>query len=203
MSIVTDEKPTKKKSVVRMPDEETQPDIPVGVGRAKREGLSTDEVPIEQKDDYYFALNDPFVHPGHEILKSPEQTAKEYEEDLAFANDVIEIYIAPSTEKFGAKTAPCWVNGKGIEIYDRQVGRWFEVGEIPRGMNVITRRKYVEVLLGSKTDAKDTQVIEHPGADPENVLRTHTYMNYPIQIIRDDNKKRGPQWFMDKAGFRR
>ena len=210
MSAVATKSP-KKQSIVRMPgdpDEEPgqsesvdTPSMAAGVGRAKREDPNTDYVDVQQKDDFSFPLNSPFEHPGHEIIKSPEQLQKEYTEALAFADEAIGIYILPSTEKYGAKTVPCWVGGKGIELWDQKVGRWYEAGEAPRGMQIITKRKYVEVLLKSKTDAKTTQVIEHPGADPENILRTDTACNYPIQVWKDPNPK-GREWFNQMVSFR-
>lgn len=196
-------KPPKKTPIVRMPGEsyEDAPAIEVGVGRAKREGITTDDVPVQQKDDFSFPLHDPFQHPGHEIIKSPEQLQKEYADALAFADEPIGIYILPSNEKYGSKTVPCWVRGKGIELWDQRVGRWYEVGEAPRGQEFITKRKYVEVLLRSKTDAKTTQVIEHPGQEPENKLITDTACNYPIQVWKDPNPK-GREWFNRMVSFR-
>lgn len=179
----------------------SNPEIHVGKGKAKKEGISTDDVKIQQKDDFAFALDDPFVHPGGEIILTPEELIKDHADKLAFADEPIEIYVLPSSEKFGAKSVDCWVNGKGIEYFDRKERRWVEASSIPRGMNVVTRRKYVENLLRSKTDDYKTLVIEHPSADPENYLHPATSQNFPLQIVRDDNPK-GQEWFRQMCAFR-
>jgi hypothetical protein len=203
MSTATKTKP----SIVRMPGEEldssvaTAPevdsDIQIGVGRAKKEGPTTDDFPLEQPSDIVFPINDPFVRPTHEIKKSLEQIQKEYNDDLAFAEEPVGIYILPSQLEHGSPVAECWIDGKGAEIWDPMVGRWLATGIIPRGQNVVTKRKYVEVLMRSLTDGKVTEVIETPGQDPKNFLRTRHVHNFPIQITRDDNKVRGRQWFRD------
>lgn len=175
---------------------------PVRPGKATKEGPSTDDVKIEQASAVNFPLHDAFRRPESEILIAPEVLAKDYADALAFAEEPVEIMVQPSSEKFGAKTAECWVNGKGIEIYDRMTGQWYPAGSIQRGEAVITKRKYVEILLRSKTTDIRTSVIEHPGDDPENKMIPSSHANYPIQIIRDDNKKLGGEWFRRMAGLR-
>lgn len=175
---------------------------PVRPAKAKSEGVSTNDVKIEQASDVQFPLHDAFQRPGAEIIVAPEALAKEYADALAFAEEPVEIMVQPSSEKFGAKTAECWVNGKGIEMYDRMTGKWYPDGSIPRGVPIITKRKYVEILLRSKTTDIRTSVVEHPGDDPENKMIPSTHANYPIQIIRDDNKKLGGEWFRRMAGLR-
>lgn len=168
--------------------------------KAKPEGITTDDVKVEQKSDYTFPMHDPFVRPNGGIqVADPEVLKKDYADSLAFNEEPVEVMVLPSTEKFGAKTVECWVNGVGIEIWDRQFG-WYPSGSIRRGEPVITKRKYIEVLLRSKTDDYKTNVIERRGEEPENKLVTATSYNYPLQIIRDDNPK-GREWFRRLAGM--
>lgn len=195
-------KATKKQSIVRMPGDDTEEveTIHVGVGRAKKEGPTTDDYPIEQKADFEFPLNEAFERPGAEILKSPEQLEKEYADALAFGNDPIKVFILPSQHEFGSPYAECWVNGEGMELWDTQVKRWYKVGVVPRGQEIITKRKYVEVLLRSKTDAKQT-VIENRHTDPENFLKTITVPSYPLQVTHDPSPK-GREWLARMTGLR-
>jgi hypothetical protein len=174
---------------------------PVRPGKAKKEGLSNEDVTPEQPSDVKFPLHSAFVRPAAEEIVAPETLQKEYAEALAFADEPVEILIQPSSEKFGAKTVECWVNGKGIEVFDTRTGKWFPVGSVPRGVPVITKRKYVEVLLRSKTTDVRTNVVEHPGEDPDNHMVRSSHSNYPVQIIRDDNKKFGREWFYRMAGL--
>lgn len=174
---------------------------PVRPGKAKKEGLSTEDVKPEQLSDVEFPLNSPFERPAADVVIAPEVLLKEYADALAFAEEPVEIMVQPSTEKFGARFVECWVNGKGIEMYDKRTGQWYPNGSIPRGEPVITKRKYVEILLRSKTTDIRTNVIEHPGEDPTNNMLRTTHANYPIQIIRDDNPK-GREWFYRMAGLR-
>lgn len=173
---------------------------PVKPGRAKREGLSTDDVKPESLSGVEFPLNSPFERPEADIVIAPEVLQKEYADALAFAEEPVEIMVQPSSEKFGAKFVECWVQGKGIEIYDTRTGQWYPNGSIPRGVPVITKRKYVEILLRSKTTDIRTNVVENPGEDPTNNMFRSTHANFPVQIIRDDNPK-GREWFYRMAGL--
>ncbi len=195
----SDAKPSPRRSHARKPA--PAPKIVVGQGRAKREPISTDDVDVEQKSAFEFSLEDAFEHPGGEIIIPPEVLKADYEEAIKFSREPVEIYIQPSPEKFGAKTVPCWVNGKGIELFDKVSRRWYETGEIPRGMDIITRRMYVEVLLRSKTDAYVTEIIRQPGEEPVNKLVPGTAVNYPIQIVQDVSPH-ARQWFTRMVGFR-
>lgn len=165
--------------------------------------LSTEDVKIEQASSVKMPLHDAFQRPVAEALPSPEVLQKEYLDALAFAEEPVEIMVQPSSEKFGAKTVECWVQGVGIEVFDQHTGQWYAAGSIPRGTPVITKRKYVEILLRSKTTDIRTTVTEHPGEDPENRVVPTTHSNYPISILRDDNKKYGAEWFYRMAGLRR
>lgn len=189
----------KSRPVVSMPDEIHAP-LHVGADMKKREGISTDDVKVDQRDAFDLAIDaGPFVRPKAEIILTPEQLQKNYLDALAFADEPVEIYILPATEEYGAQFIPCWNNGDGIEVWER--GKWMRYESAQRGVQFITKRKFVNILLASKTDARTTTVEKIPGEHPRNMLRTLTSVNYPLQIIRDDSPK-GAQWFRDMTSNR-
>lgn len=115
----------------------------------------------------------------------------EYAKALQFNEEVLTIMVMPSSEKHAPKVVQCWVNGRGAEVFMN--GRWLEIGCFPVGIRVITKRKFVEVLLRCKTDAVSTMVIERNGEDPQNVVDRVTSHRVPLTIIEDKNPM-GAEW---------
>ena len=99
--------------------------------------------------------------------------------------------IYPSSEENAPKAIECWVNGKGAELYND--GKWHTIGAIPVGFNVITRRKYAEVLLRARRDKVMTM---HDGTEverPQNRVSRSSSAVANIQIVTDNNP-RGIEW---------
>jgi hypothetical protein len=86
---------------------------------------------------------------------------------------------------------PCWVNGKGAEVLVN--GKWVEFGYLPVSQMLTTKRKYVEVLLRSKRDSVNTNVIERDNEDPQNIIERSTTSTALFSIIEDRNP-RGAEW---------
>ena len=130
-----------------------------------------------------------------EIVIAPEVLNRNYQEALKFMEDPVTIVVTRSSEKYAPHVIDCWVNGKGAEILMN--GKWVETRAVPVGMPVTTKRKYVEVLLRSKTDTVNTKV--HKREDSElNEVERYTSARAPLQVLKDANPK-GTAWMMDMA----
>lgn len=119
-----------------------------------------------------------------------EELHKDYMEALAFMEDPITIRIERSSEKFAPPTIPCWVNGKGAEVLVR--GQWVSLGHLPVGVPLTTKRKYVEVLLGSKTDSIQTKTIKREDSE-DNLVERFPSSTAPLSVL-EDKSPRGVAW---------
>lgn len=119
-------------------------------------------------------------------LQGGKQLSK-YMSDLSFAEEPITIRIEPGQGKFAPKIADCWVNGIGAEFVIN--GKFVRKGWLPVGVEVITKRKYVEVLLRSKpTNVSTPETPDFSKSDDDNNwIDRRTSCNTPITIIRDDS----------------
>lgn len=117
-----------------------------------------------------------------------------YAEALKFNEEPITIRVEQSNVG-GMESAPthvpCSVNGKPAEIWDGK--RWLQVGWLPVGEIITTKRKYAEVLILSKHTSVDTQVRTSPGKEPENFMKRSVSSRCPVSIVRDENPK-GMEW---------
>lgn len=158
-----------------------------------RTELHTDNIKIDQLDDLIGngRDNSDLVDREPTIIQAHQLPKKEYLDELAFNEEPVTIRIEPSSDKNAALWHPIWVNGKGCEIWTG--GKWREVIYIPVGQVLTTKRKYVEVLLRSKTDTVHTQVLETPGEDPRNAIRRFTSATVTFSIIEDKNSL-GAAW---------
>ena len=109
---------------------------------------------------------------------------------LAFAEEPIKIMISQSNEKNAPIVHDAWVNGKGAEVYMN--GKWLELGYLPVGKIVITKRKYAEVFARSKIDAVTTEVIQEKDSE-QNIVNTRTSSKVPFSVLQDNNPL-GAEW---------
>ena len=118
---------------------------------------------------------------------------REYADRLAMDNDPITILIQPSSTENPELTVPVWVQGEGAEVFVN--GKWMKLGFLPIGGEVITKRKYVEVLARSRTDRVTSQEeTAHPdvGRDGFKVQRRSQRKNM-FSVLEDKNPK-GREW---------
>ena len=66
-------------------------------------------------------------------------------------------------------------------------GKWVVLGFLPVGIEVTTKRKYVEVLARSKVDNISTDVGSMLEDDPRNTLDISTSSKAPFSVIEDRN----------------
>ena len=162
--------------------------------RRRREGVDSTQFEMGQK---------PPIDLGEAVpgAKPPEVPAIEAihadalvdgrAEALAFNEEPVEVMIYPSSEENAPLTVPCWVNGRGAEVFLN--GKWTVMGHLPVGVKLITRRKYAEVLLRAKRDKIST---EHQGTEverPTNRVSRISSAVANIQIVNDRNPK-GIEW---------
>lgn len=152
-----------------------------------RTELHTDDIKIEQKPDFVGngSDNSDLIGRAPEIIAAQQLPKKEYLDELAFNEEPVTIRIEPSAEKNAALWHPIWVNGKGCEVWIG--GQWREFTYLPVGEVVTVKRKYVEVLLRSKTDTVQTHVKEVEGENPQNVIKRFTSAVVSFSIIQDKN----------------
>ena len=155
--------------------------------RRPREEFYTGDVKIEQK---------PVISTREdlrsEVILAPEDVLKkDYADQLAFNEEPVTIRVERSSEKFAPRVVDVWCNGKGAEVWMN--GRWVETRAIPIGMEVTTKRKYVEILYRSKTDTIATDSGKIDEHSEKNDIQRHTSARAPLSIIRDDNPK-GVAW---------
>lgn len=163
------------------------------VHQPKKE-IHSGDMKIEQRDTIDMEIS-PLLRTGDSIEVADGGTSLAYAEDVAFAEEPIRVRIERSTEKNSPHYVPCWVNGRGAEVF--KDGKWHVLGALPLGVPFITRRKYVEVIALAKNDSIDT----HPptpsdileGKNVENTVDIVTTAKYPFSVIEDPNP-RGREW---------
>lgn len=158
--------------------------------RRRREGVSSDQFDLGQKSPIDMGEAVPGAGrpevPAIEAIHA-EALIDGRAEALAFNEEPVEVMVYPSSEENAPLTVPCWVNGRGAEVY--QNGRWNVLGFLPVGVRLITRRKYAEVLLRAKKDKIST---DHQGTEverPQNKVHRVSSAVANIQVIRDNNPK--------------
>ncbi len=115
----------------------------------------------------------------------------EYIAALAFMEEPMTIRINVSAEKNPARVVPCWVNGKGAEVFHRE--KWLQNGWLPVGVPVITKRKYVEVLARAKQETVTVRIVDTEGGGKENYADRNPNMRYSFSVLQDANPK-GADW---------
>lgn len=171
--------------------------------------LHSDDITIEQKpalviksqgqktrsrSDDALEIDDP-QHREPEIVRADPSIADvDYQAELAFMEEPVTIRLEPSTDKNAANVFACWVNGRGGEMLIDD--RWVTVTYLPVGVEIVTKRKYLEVIVRAKIDTVQTDVIESPGQDPENRVKRFTSPVHSFSVIEDRNP-RGAAWLTD------
>lgn len=155
--------------------------------------LHSPDIPIDDLPPIHLSADSPFTRPpapSFEAIDKPLE--KDHTRDLAFAEEPVTVMLHPGNEEFSPMFRECWVNGIGVEVFDK--GQWLVVGSLPVGIDVITKRKYVEVYARAKINTIKTVVISEPGKEPVNDIRRTPVHSVPLTIVHDANP-RGREWF--------
>lgn len=138
---------------------------------------------------------------GEDVVREPDRilpvdkpmTKSEFDA-LAFAEEPVMILIHRSTEKFSARcTDFIAINGtKGEMLFKNG---WVQMGYFPRGVPVVTKRKYIEVLARARNESIATQVIEHDNEDPQNNVERNVTHIASFSVLEDKNPL-GAEWLV-------
>ena len=154
--------------------------------RKTRGELHVGDTKIEQKADVVSVEDH-----QQDVIVADQNLNLDYLAELNFNEEPVTIRLEPSSEKFASRWIPCWVNGKGAEVLIN--GKWVEFGYLPVSKPLTIKRKYVEVLLRSKRDAIETNVVERDNEDPQNIVQRSTTSTALFSVIEDRNPK-GAEW---------
>lgn len=146
----------------------------------------------------------PGVGEGHAEISNVVKVDKEMNDERlkeeAFLNEPVTILINRSTEKnFAPKcTDLIAINGVWAEMLTPR--GWVQMGFLPRGKPITTKRKYVEVLARARFDSFNTEVIQPVNEDPITNVTSIANYTLPFQMIRDDNQPKGGEWLAKLLG---
>lgn len=154
---------------------------------AVRKEIHTADMPIEQKAAI---SDDPSKYDGDIVLVDKPLT-KEWAEAMEFNEEPVTIRLEPSTDKFASNVFEVRVNGKGAEMLIG--GQWKEVTYLPVGVELTTKRKYVEVIIRAKIDTITTETGNANEENPRNLVKRATTAIHSMSIVNDPNPK-GPAW---------
>lgn len=161
----------------------------------KRE-LNTAEINVDQLPDVDLSLDKVIIH-GDVIPQMSERDIAQdnYMNELRFNEEPVTIMINENSRSdFPETHVPVQVNGRGAEVL---VGdTWVESVWLPIGREITTKRKYVEILVRSKSTAIQTKHEDATVERPNNTVMRRVTQNYPVQVLHDANP-RGRQWITD------
>lgn len=146
-----------------------------------------------QKEPFKMApIDQPQARPETIVVADPNMTNLDFDA-LKFSEDPIKILIHRSIDpKFTPNcTDLIAVNGKKAEMLFKN--GWVEMGYLPRGVPLYTKRKYVEVIARSKMTQISTRVEEKVNEDPQNYLDPVTSATMAFSVLEDKNPK-GAEW---------
>lgn len=153
----------------------------------KRETSNT-EMQVGQAPDLDLSLDTEIVHGEGLSNLAQEESAMQ---KLAFMEEPVEISISADSRSDTPEThVPVQVNGRGAECWFE--GRWIPTTWLPVGMMITIKRKYLEVLLRSKTEIIKTEPEGTNVPNPANRHRRINTSNYAVTIHRDSAQ--GQEW---------
>lgn len=152
-------------------------------------------VPPTQKPDITLPpLHEAVTRDPEILVVDPSVVAKkEYYEQLAFNEEPVTILIHRSGEKNAGRTTDLVaVNGTKAEVLFEKNG-WVQIGWLPRGVQLTTKRKYVEQLAHAKVDDIATKTGKVGDENPENIIERTTRTVNAFSVVHDSNP-RGAEW---------
>lgn len=154
-----------------------------------RQEIHSGDMPIEQMPP----IVDTSTYDGDVVLVD-KIGGDDYAKELAFGEEPVTIRIEPSSDKNAATAFPVWVNGQRAQVFQR--GAWMEIGYLPVGVELIVKRKVLEVIIRAKVDTVHTKVQEMDSERPNNVIQRFTSPVHSFSVVYDANP-RGPQWVQE------
>lgn len=152
-----------------------------------RQELHSDTLKVEQRPP----ILDPSTYDGDVIIGEKIGGDADYLDQLAFMEEPVMIRLEPSSDRNAATSFPVWVNGKMAEVLHN--GRWREIGYLPVGVVLTTKRKYLEVIIRAKIDTVETVILDRDSERPNNRETRFTSAVHSFSIIEDKNPA-GAAW---------
>lgn len=129
---------------------------------------------------------------GEDVVQAKGIDAKrddhdEYLDELKFNEDPITVMIHPSYEENPEPSIFCSVQGRRAEMLVD--GKFIQVGYLPVGVELTTRRKYIEGLFRARTVGVDSH---HDPVGSQFIRNWITRTDRPrvmVQIINDPSPK--------------
>lgn len=162
--------------------------------RRRSESSSADH-PTQQLPDVDIGLDkklDASLVVDARDIGAADALKKAYLEELKFNEDPVTINLQSTQEKNPPKWVPCWNQGIGAEVLMVD-GTWVQLGYLPIGVELTTKRKYVEVLLGSKVTRVTTEHDDANVEQPRNIVHRVTSANVIVTLI-EDKSPRAREW---------
>lgn len=158
-------------------------------GNVNARTLNTADLPLGQIGDAIFKEGTNERVNDDTIIAVDRALEDDYTLALKMAEEPVTIMIEPSQEENAPIVVDCWVNGKGAEVLDPLSGKWMELGCLPIGGAITTKRKYVEVLARAKITNIRTAHDDMNVADPQNRVIRNTSRKSVFSVIHDANPK--------------
>ena len=153
-----------------------------------RRETSNTEMPVGQAPDLDLSLDSEIIHGEGLANLAQEEAAMQ---KLQFMEEPVEISISADSRADIPEThVPVQVNGRGAECLVE--GRWIPTTWLPVGMMITIKRKYLEVLLRSKTEVIKTDPEGTDKPNPANRQRRINTSNYAVSVHRDTAQ--GQEW---------
>ena len=158
----------------------------------KNREYSTADMPVGQLPPLKMPnLDEPLIRVADEIEPVDTPLMTEHMKLLAFNEEPVTIRLERSGEKFAPTQVPVQVNDRRAELLID--GKWIQIGWLPVGQVITTKRKYVEVLARSKPIDIKTEHDDANVENPENRIVRYTRSRFPFSVIRDSNPL-GAEW---------
>lgn len=165
----------------------------VPVTRKYNRSHHTEDTAVGQQSNVDLSLDAKITH-GESLVNVSGDTEinSSLLADIAFNEEPVTILIENNSNSDNPEThVPVQVNGRGAEVLSN--GRWLEITWLPIGIELTTKRKYVEVLARSKSTTIRTQHEDANVERPRNEVKRFTKAQYPMSILVDENPK-GRAW---------
>lgn len=159
----------------------------------KQREIHTGDMATTQKPDVDLTLGGTIIH-GEALpnIAQEQELMASHNALLAFGEEPMHIRIEDNSQAdFPETHVQVLVQGENAEVF--QNGRWLKIGWLPIGVELITKRKYVEVLARSRIDSIRTVHDDATVERPRNTIRRATKAQYPLSIIQDNNPM-GREW---------
>jgi hypothetical protein len=173
---------------------ETKSAEPIMRSKLKRKSeLDSRSVEIPQKERIVLPPITEDVEREANIVVPETQLVTGEIDKLAFAEEPVTILIHRSGERFAPRcTDYIGVNGKGAEMLFKN--GWVQIGYLPRGQAIVTKRKYVEVLARAKQDNVNANYTRsNESEEPVNFIDRSTISTCAFSMIEDRNPL-GAEW---------